>query len=80
MKLIDNWKSALKMHTVQLALVYTIITWYNTLVSTGLPETVMGWVNALIGLFFIALRVVAQPELHAKGYDVEDEHENNSVG
>lgn len=79
MKLIDNWKSALKMHSVQLAIVYTIITWYASLSAGGLPDTWLGWFNSLVGLFFIVLRVVAQPELKAKGYDV-DEHEDNTVG
>lgn len=66
MRLIDNWKQSLKMHSVQLALVFTAVEWYLVLDGEGLPTTFHGWTLKLVGLFFILLRVVAQPELHKK--------------
>ena len=65
--LIDGWKQSLRLHTVQLALLFTLWQWWETLQATGLPTDVTGWVNNLIGLAFILLRVVAQPVAPTEG-------------
>jgi len=64
MKLIDNWKSALKMHSVQVALIYTIAEWW--MADNVVPQTASEWVYRLMGLVFIVFRLLSQPELHKK--------------
>lgn len=64
MKLIDNWKSAFKMHSVQIALIYTVAEWW--MADNTIPQTFSEWVYRLIGVAFVVLRVVSQPELHKK--------------
>jgi len=64
MKLIDNWKSALRMHSVQIALIYTLAEWW--MADSVIPQTLSEWMYRLIGLLFVAFRVISQPELHKK--------------
>lgn len=64
MKLIENWKSALKMHSVQIALIYTVAEWW--MADNVVPQTFSEWMYRLVGLVFVFMRVVSQPELHKK--------------
>ena len=64
MKLIDNWKSALRMHSVQVALIYTVAEWW--MADNTVPQTLSEWVYRLVGVMFIAMRLLSQPELHEK--------------
>jgi len=62
MKLIDNWKQALKMQSVQIAIIYTIAEWW--MAESTVPQTASEWMTRLIGLVFIIFRLLSQPELY----------------
>lgn len=66
MQLIENWKAALKMYSVQLALVFAAFEWYDNLMEVALPQTMAEWMYHLVGLVFVVLRVLSQPELYKK--------------
>lgn len=66
MQLIENWKAAFKMYSVQLALLFAVFEWYDNLMELTVPSSMSEWVYHLIGLAFVVLRVISQPELHGK--------------
>ncbi len=60
MKLIEQWKEAYKLRSVQLALVFAAWQWWEIYASGGLPTDITGWINALAGLVIVVARVLSQ--------------------
>lgn len=46
MKLINNWKECWKMTSFQLSLLVIVLEW-GTHIANGLPETPVGWAQAI---------------------------------
>lgn len=67
LQLISNWKDSWKMSCVQAAAVLTILNAVNgeilPLFHFAIPSNWMNWLNALLGVTIIALRLILQPPL-----------------
>lgn len=60
MTLIEKWKEAYKLHSVQLALLFAAWQWWEVLSTGAMPQDVTGWINALVGLVIVVARVLSQ--------------------
>ena len=67
MKLIDNWKKAYRMLSVQVMVVATAIQGTWVLVpedlKTSIPPTVVQWITMCLLAFGIVGRLIAQPKV-----------------
>ena len=65
--LISNWKDSWKMSCVQAAAVLAVLNVINAeilpLFHFTIPATWMNWLNALLGVAIIVLRLILQPPL-----------------
>ncbi len=62
MKLIENWKDALKMQSFQLMVLAIVIEWGHNLIVT-MPETPIDWARSVVLLLLPVARLVYQPKL-----------------
>lgn len=60
MTLIEKWKEAYKLHSVQLALLFAAWQWWEVFSTGTMPQDVTGWINALVGLLIVVVRVLSQ--------------------
>lgn len=79
-QLIDDFKSAWKLSSVRVAILFAVFQWHDNLLELGFPSTAEEWSSHLVSLIFIITRIVYQPTLHPAPADKVDEHEDNSIG
>lgn len=60
MRLIDKWKEAYKLHSVQLALLFAAWQWWEVFSTGAMPQGVTEWINAIVGLLIVIVRVLSQ--------------------
>lgn len=62
MKLVNNWKKALQMTSVQMALLVIALEWGNNLIN-GMPETPQQWVQSIVVLALPVARLLKQTKV-----------------
>ena len=86
MKLIDNWKQAWKLKSVQVgalsAFFYALILFSEQFLNiwvlipqelkNKIPENIAEWVGMLVGVTMVLARLKKQPELHGEDHEKID--------
>ena len=86
MKLIDNWKQAWKLKSVQVgalsAFFYALILFSEQFLNiwvlipqelkNKIPENIAEWVGVLVGVTMVLARLKKQPELHGEDHEKTD--------
>lgn len=86
MKLIDNWKEAWKLKSVQVgalsAFFYALILFSEQFLNiwvlipqelkNKIPENIAEWVGMLVGVTMVLARLKKQPELHGEDHEKID--------
>ena len=86
MKLIDNWKQAWKLKSVQVgalsAFFYALILFSEQFLNiwvlipqelkNKIPENIAEWVGMLVGVAMVLARLKKQPELHGGDHEKTD--------
>lgn len=86
MKLIDNWKQAWKLKSVQVgalsAFFYALILFSEQFLNiwvlipqelkNKIPENIAEWVGVLVGVTMVLARLKKQPELHGEDHEKID--------
>lgn len=67
LQLISNWKDSWKMSSVQATALLALLNVVNAeilpLLHFTIPPSWMNWINALLGIAIIVLRLILQPPL-----------------
>ena len=69
-QLIKQWKTSWKLTSVQAAAMLAILNIVNLeilpLFNFAIPAQTMSWINALLGVSIIVLRLIVQPSMNIK--------------
>jgi len=69
-RLISNWKNSWRLSSVQLTAALVLLNAVNAeilpLFSFTIPASIMNWLNAILGVSIIVLRLMLQPKLIAR--------------